>query len=279
MGRILPITNKCNQNCLFCSAEGRRNPLGRQFFQKIINKAESSLIISGGEPTLSPNLFWVIQSAKKRGLFVELQTNGINLFYKDLAIKLVKSGVDLFNLNFPSHLPSVNDKITQTQGLFDKKVRGIKNIQKQKANFRLTCIINSLNYKNLADYVVFVKQNFPQIKYIQFSFIKIMGAAEKNPRILISYEIAQPYLLRAFHKCQELKINFTVDHIPPCYLRDFLKHHIDYQKISRGEKPKYSLREKVKMKECAYCSLNPYCCGVRKDYLKFFGQKTKVKPI
>jgi MoaA/NifB/PqqE/SkfB family radical SAM enzyme len=276
---ILPITEKCNQNCLFCSAKGRKEQLGKKFFQQTINKTEDSLVISGGEPTLSPDLFWVIKKAKKKNLFVELQTNGINLYNKDLAIKLAKSGVDLFNINFPSHLSSINDKITQTKGLFDKKIKGIKNLQKQKANLRLTCIINSLNYKNLADYVFFVKQNFPKIKYIQFSFIKIIGAAKKNPQILINCQKVQPYLLKAFKKCQELKIDFIVDHIPLCYLGNYKEHHIDYQKIKKGEKPEFSLKEKVKMKECFNCSLNSYCFGVRKDYLKFFGLKTKVKPI
>jgi len=276
---ILPITNECNQNCLFCAAKGRKDKIEKKIFQRVMNQAKDGLVISGGEPTLSPDLFWVIQEAKKKNLSIELQTNGITLYYKDLALKLVESGVDLFNLNFPSHLSSINDKITQTKGLFDKKIKGIKNLQNVGANLRLTCIVNSLNYKNLEDYVIFVNQNFPRIKYIQFSFIKIMGAAKKNPQILISYEKVQLYLLKAFKKCQELNIEFIADHIPPCYMGDFKRYHIDYQKISRGEKPEYSLREKVKPKECVNCSLNSFCCGVRKDYLQFFGKKTKVKPI
>ncbi len=279
MSIILPITNQCNQNCLFCSAKGRKDQLGKNFFQRIINQTKDGLIISGGEPTLSSELFWIIEEAKKKNLFIELQTNGAALCYKDLATKLVKSGVDLFNVNFPSHLPLINDKITQTRGLFNKKVKGIKNIEDQKANLRLTCIINSLNYKDLEDYVIFVNQNFPRIKYIQFSFIKILRQAKKNPQILISYQKVQPYLLKGFKKCQELNIEFITDHILLCYLGDYKKHHIDYQKISRGEKPKYSLREKVKMKECSGCAWSFYCCGVRKDYLKFFGQETKVLPI
>lgn len=279
MTTILPITNQCNQNCLFCSAKGRKEQMGNKFFERVINQAKDSLVISGGEPTLSSDLFWVIEKAKRKNLFIELQTNATTLFYKDLAIKLIKSGVDLFNVNFPSHLSLINDQITQTKGLFNKKVEGVKNLQEEKANIRLTCIINSLNYKTLEDYVIFINQNFPKINYIQFSFIKITGAAKKNPQILINYEKAQPYLLKVFRKCQKLNIDFIVDHIPSCYLGNYKKHHIDYQKIIKGEKPEYSWREKTKMKECKHCNWSFYCYGVRKDYLKFFGRKTKVKPI
>lgn len=276
---IIPITNQCNQNCLFCSAKGRKDQLGKEFFKRIINQAKGSLVISGGEPTLSKDLFWVIKKAKDKKLFVELQTNGITCCYGRLANKLVNSGVDLFNINLPSHISSVHDKITQAKGLFDKKIIGIKNLQREKANFRLTCIINSLNCKHLKDYVIFVNNNFPKVKYIQFSFIKIMGATKKNSKILISYEKARPFLSEVFRECQKLNIEFIIDHIPLCYLEEYRNYHIDYQKISRGEKPGYSLQEKVKMLECEHCSWSSYCCGVRKDYLKYFGQKTKVYPI
>lgn len=275
---ILPITETCNLNCLFCSAKDRNAKINRDGIWQLINQAKDGLVITGGEPTLSPDLFWVIEEAKKKNLFVELQTNGITLCYKGLVSKLVKSGVDLFNINFPSHLPSINDKITQTKGLFKNKIKGIRNLQAVGANIRLTCVVNALNYKYLEDYVVFVKQNFLKIKFIQFSFIKIMGNAKKNPKILITYEKVQPYLLKAFKKCQELNIDFITDHIPLCYLDDFVKYHIDYQKIIRGEKPEYSLKEKVKLKECSDCRLNSFCYGVRKDYLEFFGNKTMVKP-
>ena len=276
---FLPITEKCNQNCLFCSATGRSANTGKKFFRQIINQSKDRLTVSGGEPTLSPDLFWVIKEAKKKNLFIEFQTNGNTLYYKDLVLKLVKSGVDLFNINFSSHLSPINDKITQTKGLLKNKIIGIKNLQNVGANIRLTCIVNALNYKNLEDYVIFVSQNFPKIKYIQFSFIKIMGNARKNPQILITYEETQPYLLKAFKKCQELNIDFITDHIPLCYLDDFVKYHIDYQKIVSGKESVVSLKEKVKLKQCADCRLNSFCYGVRKDYLEFFGEKTKVKPI
>lgn len=276
---FLPITEKCNQNCLFCSATGRNANTDRKFFLRLIEQSKDHFTISGGEPTLSPDLFWVIKEAKKKKLFIEFQTNGNTLYYKDLVLKLVKSGIDLFNINFSSHLSSVNDQITQTKGLLKNKIIGIKNLQAFDANIRLTCIVNALNYKTLDDYVIFVKQNFPKIKYIQFSFIKIMGNAKINPQILITYEKVQPYLLKAFKKCQEFDINFITDHIPLCYLDDFVKYHIDYQKIVSGKESEVSLKEKVKLKECADCRMSHFCYGVRKDYLEFFGQKTQVKPI
>lgn len=279
MTNILPIINTCNQNCLFCSSVGRKDNQNRDYFNSIIVKTDGALVVSGGEPTISPDLFWVIKKAKERGLYVELQTNAITSCYDSLIQKIKDSEVDLLNINFSSHVREVDDEITQTNDLFEKKIEGIKNIQKNGLNFRLTCIVNSLNYKLLEDYVIYVSKEFKQVKYIQFSFIKIMGAVTTNKDIVVEYEKTVPFLKKAFKKCKNLSIDFVFDHIPLCYLSDYKDYHIDYQKFSQGIKPEYSKREKHKVKECKKCIYQNSCCGISSNYLKYFNNKVKVQPI
>ncbi|MFA6285192.1 MAG: radical SAM protein, partial [Parcubacteria group bacterium] len=279
---MLTINEVCNLNCLFCSAKGRKKDTDLASAQSLLNQARKGLIISGGEPTLSKDLFETIEEAKKRGLTVELQTNGTNLYYDNLTEQLVRAGVDLFNVNFPSHKNSVHDRLTQTKGMLPLKIAGLKNLRSLKAKIRLTHIINGLNYRELEGFVDFVSKNFPDIKYIQFSFLKIMGAARKHPEIIISYERSSPFLLKALKKCIQNKINFIVDHIPACYLGSYKQYHIDYQKtdeLNNNSDSSYSTFEKIKLEACQRCSFESRCYGVRKDYLEYFGKKTIVKPI
>lgn len=279
---LLTINEKCNLNCLFCSAKGRKKNTGLASPQALLNQARKGLIITGGEPTLSKDLFEVIKEAKKRLLFVELQTNGTNLCYRNLVKQLVGEGVDLFNINLPSHENSVHDKLTQTKGMLPLKITGLKNLMALEAEIRLTHIVNALNYKKLGDYVDFVRCNFSQIKYIQFSFLKIMGAVRNHPEIIVSYQQASPYLLKALKKCKQNKIDFIVDHIPACFLGDYKEHHIDYRKTDVQNKdgdPSFSSSEKLKLEACRGCSFEGRCYGVRKDYLDYFGKDIKVKPF
>lgn len=279
---LLPIIEKCNLNCLFCSAKGRSEKTDLISVQSLLSQARKGLIISGGEPTLSEDLFEIIKEAKNKDLFVELQTNGVNLYYRDLAKQLVEAGVDLFNINLPSHKDSVHDKLTQTNGMLPLKIAGLKNLTALKANVRLTHIINALNYKKLGEFVDFVSNNFSEIKYIQFSFLKIMGAVRSHPETIIPYQTASPYLLNALRKCEQNKISFVIDHIPACYLGDYKKNHIDCLKADAQKNngdSSYSLLEKVKLKVCQKCSFSSKCYGVRKDYLEFFGKDAKVKPF
>lgn len=276
MATILPIVNHCNQNCLFCAAKGRDDNLALRHIYQCIDREEDSLVISGGEPTLSRDLFKIIKYAQKRDLNIELQTNGITLSYYDLAKKLMEAKIDLFNINFPSHLERLTDKITQTEGFFKRRSEGVKNLQRLKTKIRLTHIINSLNFRYLEEFVDYIKNNFDAIDYIQFSFIKIQGNTKKNLWIVPLYREVQPYLLNALTKCQKYNIDFLVDHIPTCYLPHFEDHHADFRKIKMGIKAEFSGKEKIQLRECKKCILANLCCGVRRDHLRLFRKENII---
>ncbi|MFA6285190.1 MAG: radical SAM protein [Parcubacteria group bacterium] len=274
---LLPITKKCNQKCLFCSVGNWSDlvklPNSRDFLKWIIYQTKDKLVISGGEPTLSPNFFWAIRYARQGQIPVEVQTNALTFSEKSFADRVIEEGVDSFSVNFPSHIPRTNDQITRTGGSFKKRMKGLENLEKHNANIRLTHVVCSLNYKNLDEMIEFVKNNFSEKILIQFSFVKIMGFAKKNKQILLTYNEVLPYFLAALSKCEELGINFIVDHMPICNFKDYKEHHVDYEAISSGEKLTYALYEREKIDDCFGCDLSSYCCGIEKDYLKYFGKR------
>lgn len=279
MATIVPITNQCNQNCLFCAAKGRDDNVNLDGIYRCIDQEKSLVVISGGEPTLSRDLFTILRYAKNRSLNIELQTNGATLSYFDLAKKLAEAKIDLFNINFPSHLEKLTDKITRTTNFFKERVKGVKNLQELGANIRITHVVNSLTYEYLCEFVEYVKKQFKSINYIQFSFIKILGSARKNPHTIPKYENVKGPLLKALRKCQKYKINFLVDHIPTCYLPGFEDSHADFRKLKNSGTAEFSLKEKSKIAQCRRCKLKKYCYGVRKDYVELFEEKNaKVIP-
>ena len=278
MPTILPIIDDCNQNCLFCSARRRKTNLTLSQIHQIIDKEKDLIVISGGEPLLSKRLFRILEYIKKKNLKIELETNATLLTY-NLAKKLLNSGVDLFNINFPSHRERSTEEITQSKKSFSRRIAAIKILERLKARIRLTHIVNSLNYLYMEEMVEFVKEKFKSISYIQFSFIKILGNALKFTWINPKYEDVELPLLKAFIKCRQLKIDFLVDHVPLCFLPGFESHHADFRKLKEGIGSKYSLNEKVKLKACSACKLEGYCYGVRKDYIELFGEgNILVKP-
>ena len=196
MVTIIPITNKCNQMCVYCSAHGREDS-PKEYILKQINLAKDHLIITGGETTLSPDLIKYIKKAKEKDLYVELQSNGTMFYYKDFAKRVVDAGVDLFNIAMQSHIKETYNRITQTKGLLPKKIQGIKNLLDLNAKVRITCVINKLNYTELEEFSKHILENFDNIFLLEFNFIKALGLAEKNKEIVPTYEQVSPYLINA----------------------------------------------------------------------------------
>jgi hypothetical protein len=71
-------------------------------------------------------------------------------------------------------------------------------------------------------------------------------------------------------RLKALGLKYEVDHIPPCFVREHLEHHVDYRKM-RAAVPGIHLAEKQKTAECDGCALREHCPGPRRDYVEVYG--------
>lgn len=280
---LLPITNKCNQRCLFCSAAGRPDQVSLPHILRMISSFRGSgggtVTLSGGETTLSPHLRGAASRALARGMTLELQTNALTCAYPGRARALVSLGVSLFNVNFPSHLAAVNDRLTGTSGTLPLRVRGVKNLLAGGARVRLTHLVTTLNYRKLPEFAMFAARNFPGLAHVQFSFVKLQGLASENGWLLPEYAAAAPFLRRALAACSRRGLKAVVDHIPPCFLGPYAGLHADYAKLSGGMEAAESRAEKKKLPACSGCAIGRFCPGTRRDHAAVLKGRPLVKPL
>lgn len=274
---LVPITDRCNQNCIFCSARNRP-AIADEIIEAQLMKGAESISISGGEPTLSPKLFKWLALARNKSSFLELQSNGLTFSYMEIAKKVSGYRIDLFNISFLSHISEINDTLSRTVDTLNARIQGIKNLLLLKQNVRLTIIINKFNYQTLNETVKFIHAVFPGISFIQFSFIKISGATIENPEVVLEYHEIANLLNEALGYCIKNDIKAGVDHIPLCYLKDYQFLHVDIPKIAL-HKTEF-LDEKINIDGCGECVLNEFCAGPRRDYLDYYkNAEVIVKPI
>jgi len=150
---LLKIYNMCNNNCLVCKVLNKKvnkKTLDeiKQHLDVIANKEE--LIISGGEPALREDVFDIIGYAKGIGFKrVILETNGRLFCYKDFCEKMIRSGVDQFNVYLYSNRPEVHDSITKVKGSWMQTVEGIKNLIDMNAIVQANVVVCKENYRDL----------------------------------------------------------------------------------------------------------------------------------
>ena len=76
----LRLTSKCNMRCSFCfgtqCAENWDNQALRRFFAFMQDNGLKFIVLTGGEPTASPNFIPIVETLKSLGIHIALSTNG-----------------------------------------------------------------------------------------------------------------------------------------------------------------------------------------------------------
>lgn len=106
---MLELTGKCNNRCCYCynvwkldNSSVSETELSTEEWKFIVKKLKeetgcTSVSLSGGEPTLRPDFFEIVEFINKSGIKPGLISNGTNLT-KDFIKKSMKWGIKLFEL-------------------------------------------------------------------------------------------------------------------------------------------------------------------------------------
>lgn len=111
----ISLTQSCNLNCIYCHAEGEKDPeheLSVEQISEILRVAQQfgirSVKITGGEPLMRPDLVQIIRSVPP-GMEISLTTNGTLL--ADRAQELKDAGLNRVNISLDTLDPERYEQI------------------------------------------------------------------------------------------------------------------------------------------------------------------------
>ena len=149
----LATTYRCQCSCVYCCAGQYPKIANRELtveeiesiILEISRLASVSTLISffGGEALLRGDIFRSISYANKKGLFTELESNGI-LLTKETARNLKKSGLHHVFIRLEGSKPDMHDLLSNYKGCFDRALEAIENCRKN----RLSCSISTVAIRN-----------------------------------------------------------------------------------------------------------------------------------
>ena len=149
------LTYACNLQCVHClSSSGRRDPreLTTAEAKGVIDELERMQVfyvnIGGGEPTIRPDFWELVDYATAHHVGVKFSTNGIRI-NKEVADRLAKSDYVDVQISLDGATAEVNDAV-RGPGSFDTAMRAAANLA--EAGFR--------GFKLS---VVCTRQNIPQL--------------------------------------------------------------------------------------------------------------------
>lgn len=126
----LDLTYRCNERCIHCYLDHEDH--GEMTTAEILGLLDQLaaagvffLNVSGGEIFVRPDLFTIIEHARKLQFSVKLKTNGV-MIREAKARRIAALGVEAVQISLYSHDAATHDKITKLTGSFKRTVEGAR---------------------------------------------------------------------------------------------------------------------------------------------------------
>lgn len=158
---VVELTGACNLNCKHCIFANRREEnsiLSRNIIDKIVAGLASlpaaKVFLSGGEPTLHPDLCHLIYKLKSNGIEqVIVLSNGL-LIDKEYASNLKAAGTDQVRISIDGTAAAINDKI-RGAGSWQHAMNALANLRRAEINTGVVytaCKRNKEDWPNLVEF-------------------------------------------------------------------------------------------------------------------------------
>jgi radical SAM protein with 4Fe4S-binding SPASM domain len=149
------ITRTCNLRCVHCyNDSGLDKPCdeittkkAKEVIDDLAGFGVPSILFSGGEPLMRPDLFELMEYAVGKGLRTVISTNG-TLIGADKAREIQRLGVSYVGISLDGIGP-LNDKFRGVPGAFERAVRGIRNCQDAGVRIGLRLTLTQRNVQDL----------------------------------------------------------------------------------------------------------------------------------
>jgi radical SAM protein with 4Fe4S-binding SPASM domain len=181
----LSLVDKCNLNCIYCYATERpesTNKLTKEDHCKLIAEINGisekvNIVLTGGEPLLSPHALELAEYAKERNNQVQLLTNG-TLITEQNAERIAET-FSLIKISIDGSTPAIND-FHRGEGTFLKALRGFELLKKHNAPVQISMTVTK---KNIQDIEAMTKKFGSSLT---FAPLFVAGRAKTNKELSIT---------------------------------------------------------------------------------------------
>jgi len=236
----LQLTRNCLQHCRFCSNPPTGIDLEQEemeaMLEDLADMGYDGVILTGGEPAMSPMLKPALAYASSLGLHSRMITNGQLLADRDFFRECVDNGLTHIHVSLHSYRPEVHDYITAYPRAWETLVSCLSLVPEMGITADINCVINSYNADHLHENVMWITDRFPFIRHFVWNNMDPEGnRAESNLDCIarhyewqVSLELAMEYLHRTGR-------TFRAERVPLCFMRRFAWASTEGRKIIKEE--------------------------------------------
>jgi MoaA/NifB/PqqE/SkfB family radical SAM enzyme len=280
MKALIKVGYGCNEHCTFCHTLDVRHLDGEsaEVTAKIDRAARlghTMVVLSGGEPTIRPELLTWASHVAALGMDLGLVTNARMLAYPELVDRLVERRLRYAYVSLHGGSDRVHRSLVRSDG-WDETMRALENLDGRVPDLTINCVVTLQNVGALRE-VVDATARFARAR-LKFSMVQPKGGGEKlfeqiTPRVTDVAAAVTDAIRHAGNR------DVRHDGIPLCLLPgledryDDLRTHRFATMVEIGEPDFFPVDDlaKIQPPPCEGCALRGPCPGLFRGYHEAFG--------
>jgi MoaA/NifB/PqqE/SkfB family radical SAM enzyme/SAM-dependent methyltransferase len=292
MKALIKVGYGCNENCTFCHTSDVRHIDGSAAevhakIERAHHLGHSMVVLSGGEPTIRPELAEWAAHAARLGMDFGLVTNGLLFAYERAVVELMRHRLKYVYMSLHGGTAEVHDRLVRAR-TFEQARTALANLSGRGLELTVNVVVTRQNLEALEPIVDLV------LRYsdltLKFSMVQPKGGGDRAFAALMPRvgEVAERVRAAiAYGRARApAGLRFAHDGIPLCLLPgvegdfDDLKTHRFATMVEVGEPDFFPVddADKIQPAPCRGCALRGACPGLFRGYHDVFGDG-ELRPV
>lgn len=216
----------CNYNCSFCYYQGDLHK--RTSLETIIKRLDylvacgiKEVDLSGGESSLLPQWFELLDICKSHGLKISTLSNGYKFADKEFIQKSKEHGLEEILFSVHGFDKESHDKIVDHDRAYERIIQAIKNAKELDIVVRINCVVTLDNYKNLStDFVKLMLELDP----LEVNFLTLNYWGNVEELDFVPYKAVTDSIKEAIDLLKDKITYINVRYTPYCYMEGYEKY-------------------------------------------------------
>ncbi len=293
---LVKVGYGCNENCTFCHTADVRHIDGTsdEVVRKIHRAKEigsAMVVLSGGEPTIRPELLGWAELIAGLGMDFGLVTNGLVFAYPERIERLLEQRLRYVYMSLHG-VGRVHDRLVRSES-WDNAYAAVKNLSGRGLDLTINCVVTQQNVEHLIPLVDLLLP-YPDLR-VKFSMTQPKGGgARLFDAVTERVSVVADRVGKAIRHGRAAVLargakgpRFGHDGIPHCLLGglenlyDDLKTHAFATMTDIGEPDFFPVDEALNVQPeeiCGGCSLRGACPGLFRGYVERYGTDEIAPP-
>ena len=229
IGMLAELTHRCPLQCAYCSNPVELLKANREMpteawlalFDEAADLGVLQIHLSGGEPTLRPDLEILVERLARRGIYTNLITAGIGIPEGRMEA-LARAGLDHVQISFQGALAPTTEKIGNHRGAHERKIETAMRVRAAGLPLTINAPIHRHNIHEVPEFIDLALAL--DAERLEIANVQYAGWALLNRNALMPDRVAVERQVEIVRRAQEDLFGIlTVDFVTPDYFAMYPK--------------------------------------------------------